>query len=409
MRITRNKSSLFTRRARRGRGCLPLLVLISVAVAVVALGRNWIGQWLNLNRLQNTEISLQSAQSAFDSGDLSTAIDYASQLIERNPSDEVALRLLIRTLIYQSYTEYNRVADRERALAFSRDGISRFPGSLDMQAMRAYALQVIGRPEEANRMALRIIDRSPEHVLARIVLSLSYGSQGIFEAALREGNVAVELATQYSQFQMESYRTRAFAYANVTQYESAILDIDRAITLNRKLIPLHFERASYAIQLGDTDQATVSYFQIMAFDDANVKVRLRMCELSSSLQELDSAIRYCGEVTQNAPEWADGWYQLGREFFLKGDFVNALASFNQCSTLQVQQQTPITERELECWYLQGQSAEILGNCDALLRIYHEFLEMADRGNLPQTWTYPPEGPPICADVPPTVTAIYTSP
>jgi tetratricopeptide (TPR) repeat protein len=323
--------------------------------------------------------------------------------------DEEAMQLLIRMLIYQSYAEYNRLSDLNQALDLSREGIARFPNSFDMQAVRAYALQVIGRPDEANRIALRIIDRSPEHVLARVVLSLSYGSQGIFEAALREGNVAVELADQHGRFQMESYRTRAFAHANLAQYDEAIADIDHAITLNRKLIPLHFERASYAIQLGDIDQATVSYFHIMAFDEDNIKARFRMCELSGSLQDVDLAMRYCGEVTTYAPDWADGWYQLGREFFLQGDFVNALASFNQCSTLQVQQQVPIAERQLECWYLQGQSAEILGNCQALMATYREFLDMVARGNLPQTWSYPPEGPSICAGLPPTVTAVYTLP
>jgi len=390
-------------------GCLPLLVLLSVAVAVVAFGRNWIGNWLNLNRPQNTEMSFQTAQSAFDAGDVVTAIQYASHVHNNNPSDEQTTLLLIRALIYQSYTEYNRLDDRERALALSREGMTKFPRSDDMQAMRAYALQVGGRYEEANRMALRIISRSPEHIMARIVLSLSYGSQGIFEAALREANVAVQLSEQYGRYQMESYRTRAFAHANLTQYKNAILDIDRAIAFNRKLIPLHFERALYATQIGNTDMATVSYFQIMAFDENNIKVRLRMCELSSNLQEWDTSIRYCGEVTQLAPEWSEGWYQLGHELFFKGDFVNALASFNRCTTLQVEQGIPIPERELDCWYLQGQSAEILGDCPALLATYHEFLDMIERGNLPQTWVYPPEGPPACADIPPTVTAIYTSP
>ncbi len=409
MRITRNKSDLFTRRSRRGHGCFPVFVLLGVAVAVVALGRNWIGEWLNLNRLQNTEISIAAVQSAFDAGDLQTAINYASQLHVDNAYDEQTIILLIRTLIYQSYTDYNYSSDLDRALVLSREGISKHPRSLDMQAIRAYALQVSGRSDEANRMALRIINRSPEHIMARIVLSLSYGSQGIFEAALREADVAVSLSDQYGRYIMESYRTRAFAYANLTQYTNAILDVDHAMKFNRKLIPLHFERALYAIQLGNTDLATVSYFQIMAFDEGNIKVRLRLCELSSQLQEWDASIRYCGEVTQRAPEWADGWYQLGREFFFKGDFVNAMASFNKCSTLQVNQQIPIVDRQLECWYLQGQSAEILGQCEALMTTYHEFLDMVDRGNLPQTWTYPPGGPPICSEIPPTVTAIYTSP
>lgn len=409
MRISRNKSPLFTRRPNRGGGCLPFVVLIGVAVTVIALGRNWIGQWINLYHPQHTAINLQTTQNAFDNGDLKTTLEYASQLYESNSSDEQVIQVLVRTLIYNSYSEYNNGSNRDKALDISGKGLVSHPRSLDMQATRAYALQAVGRSEEASRIALRIINRSPEHILARIVLSLSYGSQGLFEAALREANVAVELANQYGQFQMESYRILAIAHSDLAQYTEAITQVDHAINFNRKLIPLHFERALYAVQIGNTDQATVSYFQIMAFDEDNIKVRFRLCQLSSSLQERDAALRYCGEVTKAAPDWSDGWYQLGREFFFNGDFTNAQASFNQCTTLQINQDIPIPERRFECWYLQGQSAEMLGDCTALLTTYHQFLDMSARADLPQTWTYPPEGPPACADIPPTITAIYTSP
>ena len=409
MQISRNKKRLFSRRSRRASGCLPLFVLISVAVTVVALGRNWIGQWISFNQSRNLQVNFRTANSAFENGDLTASIEYASQLLEENPANEKAILLLVRALIYRSYSEYNTASDRQQALELSGQGLVSFPNSLDMQAVRAYALQANGRADEAGRIALRVIERYPEHIMARIVLSLSYGSRGIFEASLREAKVAVELSEQYRQYQMESYRVLAIAHSDLGEYESAIINISRAIEFNRRLIPLHFERALYANQIGNTDQATVSYFQILAFDETNVKVRFRLCELSSNLQERNTAIRYCGEVTQFAPRWSDGWYQLGREFFLNGDFVNAQASFNQCTTLQVSQDVPIPNRRFECWYLQGQSAEIRGDCYALLTTYHEFLEMADVADIPQTWTYPPEGPPICADIPPTVTAIYTLP
>lgn len=171
MRISRNQSHQFTRRSRRGRGCLPFLILVGVAVTVIAMGRNWIGQWINLNHPQNTQINLQSAQSAFNNGDLATSIDYASQLLAETPTHEQAIHLLVRSLIYQSYSEYGGVESQQQALDISRQGLASHPRSLDMQAIRAYALQANDQSDEAGRMALRIIDRSPEHIMARIVLS----------------------------------------------------------------------------------------------------------------------------------------------------------------------------------------------------------------------------------------------
>jgi hypothetical protein len=45
--------------------------------------------------------------------------------------------------------------------------------------------------------------------------------------------------------------------------------------------------------------------------------------------------------------------------------------------------------------MQGQAAENNGDCPALLATYNEFLEMTAYVDIPQTWIYPPEGPPGC--------------
>jgi len=115
------------------------------------------------------------------------------------------------------------------------------------------------------------------------------------------------------------------------------------------------------------------------------------------LRESETALQYCNAVTRAAPGWVDGWYHLGREHYLRGDFTQAQSTLNRCTTLSIAQGIPITERNLDCWYLQGQSAEVRGDCDGLLKVYEEFTEMVAEADLPQTWTYPPEGPSICLE------------
>ncbi|MBC8170609.1 MAG: hypothetical protein H7X77_03020, partial [Anaerolineae bacterium] len=171
--------------------------------------------------------------------------------------------------------------------------------------------------------------------------------------------------------------------------------IEQAIALNPHLPVLYFEKALYALQTGDTSAATEAYFEIMATDADNIKARLRMCELSSMMREREIALDYCTEVTELAPTWVDGWHKLGREYFLQGNFAAAQQNLNNCSSLQVMQNVGVSERRFECWYLQGQAAEILGDCPALLATYNEFRAMTAEYPSPQTWVYPPEGPPGC--------------
>ncbi len=396
MKVKRNSYRLFSRRPQRRSGCASLLVLLLVTMAVVVLGRHWIGLRLNQNRNLGPAVSLPDAFAAFNKGDLKSAVEFAHQLLERDGADVAVYELLVRALIYRSYSDVRREDDRAKALEASREAIRRLPRDLDMQALHGYALQATGSAEEAGRIALRIVEREPDHILARIVLSLSYGARGIAQAALREAETGLEFALKQRRYELESHRAMALAYGDMGNYRAALAELDKAVAYNGKLIPLHFEKALFALQVGDVDQATVSYFTIMAMSADNVKARTRLCELSERLQERDAALRYCQEVTALAPLWDDGWYALGRLRFLDGDYEQAKSAFGRCSRLQVEGGVAIQDRQLDCWYLQGQSAEIIGDCDSLTLIYREFQDMAREAGLPQTWSYPPDGPPICA-------------
>lgn len=396
MKATRSSARYFVRPLRRFRGCAPLFVLVLVATAVVVSGRHWIEQRLNPNRSTHSAADLPAAFAAFEDGDLGKAADYAAQVLERDGPDIAAYELLVRALIYRSYSEIDRASDRESALRISREAVVQLPRSQDLQALLGYALQANGYADEAGRIALRIAERLPKHVLARIVLSLSYGSRGIPGAALREAEIGLDLARETGRFEWEAHRAVALAYSALGNYREATAHIEQAIGYSGKLIPLHFEAALFALQVSDIDRATVSYYRVMALDDGNAKVRLRLCELSDRLLERDSALRYCREVTELAPAWSEGWYKLGRLLFLGGDYANAQSALSQCSRLQVETEVDVKARRLECWYLQGQSAEIRGDCAGLMTVYREFLDMVERAQLPQTWSYPPGGPTICA-------------
>jgi tetratricopeptide (TPR) repeat protein len=369
-----------------------LLVLLGIVVGTVAVTWSW------LERRQQfadpPDDLLAAAQNAFDRGDLELAITFARQYLSLHTAHPPAVRLLARALIYRSYSEYNRGVDRESALQLTTEALADSPGDLELLAVHAFALQAAQQPASAAEAARRVLDQSPNHTLARTALALSYGGAGSYEIALRESLQAVQSASIADA--LDALRALAISYSDLGSYEEASRTVERAMTFNDKLISLYFERALYALQLGDADAATVAYFQVLVYDPDNVKARLRLCELSSMLREHTAALDYCGEVTQLAPSWADGWYQLGREHFLQGEFANAQQNLHRCSSLQVMQGVPVPERRFECWYLQGQAAQILGDCEALIATYNEFRAMAATAEIQQTWTYPPEGPPGCA-------------
>ncbi|MEP6988222.1 MAG: tetratricopeptide repeat protein [Chloroflexota bacterium] len=393
MHIHRDQSRLSFRRHRRRRSNgYSMMVVLGILVGIIVVSWNWIGQRLTFGSAPTNDDALGLAQAAFAKGNLDDAVRYAQQAIAQDANNSDAMIVLARSLIYRSYSDYDRAIDRDSALELTTEALSRSPNDSKLMAIQAYALQASGKVADSAKMAEDALHLDPNNGLARVAMALAYGGAGSFEIALRES----QQVAQNNDWKLEGQRAMAISYGDLGDYKSAIESVERAINLNRYLIPLYFERALYAMQIGDADSATAAYFQVLTYQPDNVKARLRLCELSSLLRERDAAVKYCQEVTDRAPSFADGWYQLGMEYFLQGNFKAAQDSLHRCSSLQVMQNVPPGQRKFECWYVQGQAAEILGDCPNLLATYNEFRAMAKDATVQQTWTYPPEGPPSCS-------------
>ncbi|HVU10121.1 MAG TPA: hypothetical protein VHD90_02540 [Phototrophicaceae bacterium] len=401
MRLERSRSRLsFRRRRRRSGGCFTILISIGLVSVVGVMVWFWINRFTAPAPTGGSVNLMASAQNAFARGDLNGAISLTNQILSDEPDNTDALRLLARSLIYRSYSEYDRASDQQTALDATTAAYQREPTNLDVLAIHAFALQADDDANAAADVAQKVLAKNPNYGLAHTALALAYGEAGAHDAALRESQRAVQTSTDDTR--IDALRALAITDSDAGSYSDAINIVNQAIALNGNLLTLYFERAQYDQLLGDTDSATVAYFDVLTRDDSNVKARLRLCELSSLLRERDQAIQYCQAVTQRAPSWSEGWYQLGMEYFLEGDFKNAQDDLHRCSTLQVLQNVPVADRRFECWYIQGQAAQIRGDCVDLLATYNEFLSMNLDDQIKQRWTFPPEGPPGCPLAQPTL-------
>lgn len=352
--------------------------------------------WSSWQQPAIADATLVDVQAAYAVGDLLRTAAYAQQVYGQDNDQTLALELWVRSLIYASYAELNQETNRAEALALTSHAIERNPYDMRLLGLHAFALQANDQALDAQRVALRVIRHDEDNITARLALALAYAKQGIFEAALRDGLRAIDIAEQSAPtWRADAYRVVAIAHRDLGQYADALIAIDRALEYHRYLLAYHFERALYAQQLGDFDMATASYYHVIAFDEENMKARYRLCEMSSHLGEHAAAIDACSHVTQGLPGWAEGWYRLGREYYLNGDWAAAQDALHHCSSLQVAQGVPIDERRFECWYLQGQAAEVLRDCDHLLPLYAEYQAMSRAANLSQTWVYPDDMPLVC--------------
>lgn len=394
MRIERSRTRLSFRRPspRRRGGCLSLVVSVGLIAGVAAVGWLWFNRLWGGGSASAPPDVMRSAYNAFERGDLTGALSLSTQRLNAAPTDPEALILAVRALIYRSYSEYNRAFDRQTAIQLATEHYQAAPTDPHALAAYAFAVSSEGNAAGAAEAARLALERIPNHALALTALALAHSSAGSHETALRESLAA---SANSSPFLVDALRAQAISQRDLGDYAAALRTVARAIEIAPKLIPLYFEQAQYALLLGDGDAATVAYFQVFVTDPENVKARLRLCELSSLMRERDMAVRYCGEVVERAPSWYEGWYRLGMEYFYQGAFEDAQRSLRRCSSLQVMQNISPADLRFECWYIQGQAAEIRGDCTSLVAIYNEFRTLAADPQVQQRWTYPPEGPPGC--------------
>ncbi len=382
----------YGRRPRRmRRRSIPFAILQGVIAGMLVWTLGWVGSVLTPAPNRPAGGELDAARRAFDAGNLDESIAAAERALADIPEWPPAALQMVRALVYRSYVDYDGAPDRRRALEVSKAVLEANPDDADALAARAFALHADGQSLAAYRLAERALRRDARHTFARLTLGLAYAGVGSFERGLTE----LRQAVRAGDYPMDALRALAVVQSDSGRYRDAAAGIDQAIGYNRALIPLHFERALYALQVGDSGAASTAYLRVLALDSDNVKARLRICELNSMLRQRDSALRYCLEVVELAPDWSDGWHALGREYFLDGDFREAQGALNRCSTLEVMQGIPPSGRTFECWYLQGQAAELNGDCAGLVATYNEFRAMSAVGAFTETWTYPPEGPAAC--------------
>jgi len=398
MRVERRSAGLSIRRRRRT-GCVSYMLILSVMAGAAVF--TWL--WLNRDRgsvLQSADERLNEAAAAFSRGELGRAIAlsqmaFNSGLAASPERYRYAAQLVTRALIFESYSDYDRASLRESALRTARTAHQRMPRDADLTAVYAYALAVSGYAGDAADAAQSVLETQPDHALARVALALAYSRIGRHDLALQQSVQAVQQAA--GDVRLEALRAFGIASSNMGDDAAAARALDEAIRMNPGLVSLYFERALYALQVGDADAATVAYYQVLTLQPNNAKGHLRLCELSTSLREHEASVRNCTAVTALAPTWADGWLALGREYFLNGNFEEAQRSFHECASLQIRQNVPIGDRHFECWYLQGQAAQLNGDCAGLVTTYLEFRQMAADEAVSERWVYPPDGPPGCTE------------
>ena len=379
MHVRRDRSHLhFGKRARRR---TPLwialwLVIMALVIAIVVRFDNaqeWVlAQLGNAPTATPDAVTLAArAERAYLSGDLATAIDWYAQAAQIEPHHSGIAFEYGRMLLYQSYGGRSYASRASDALVLAEKLVEAAPDDAHAQALLCWALVETGRTQEAISAGLHAIELAPDFAEAHAYLSLAYQQAQRPDFMLREAERAVESNPQ----SVDARRALALALQTRGAIDAAIAQYERVIQLHPRLDALYFELAvSYKAQQ-NYEAAIAAYDRVLALDQSNVKAYTRLCDTQYAVGEWSRAQEACEQAIMLDPSYIDAYQQLGKIQYKRRNFEGAVESFDTCAALEDSQGSPLSERDVECYYIRALALAYLGDCATAWSLFSDALVM----------------------------------
>lgn len=174
--------------------------------------------------------------------------------------------------------------------------------------------------------------------MSRAESARSYRERGHDWAAKGDWERAISDYTFALNFEPSApnHYNRALAYYHKANFTLALADLDRALTLDPRLIKAWIQRGLTRTQTGDVAGASRDLSQAITLDPKNAfawhnrgSIRRLSGDLAGALSDYEQAIRYDGNL-------AAVWHNRGEARQEQGDLKGALSDFNQALKLDSQ-------------------------------------------------------------------------
>ncbi len=294
------------------------------------------------------------AYDAYLAGDLLTAETLFAQAVSMQPDNIDYLYEYGRLLMLNNKPD--------QVLAAAEQAIAGHPEDPRGYALKCYALDFLGRAEEAIPVGLMALDLDPSFAPAYAFLSGAYNTLGRWRQAQEMGGRAVELDPN----NIEARRAFAFSLNWIGRYDLAAQQLEEAIAVHPNLDFLYFELAGAYTGLKNEPAKIAIYEHVLEMNPENNKAMVRMCETYFGLRIDNLAQYWCEQALERDPNDARAWKQVGMIYYTRRNYESSIDAFNTCVDLS-------GSTYIECWYLRGLAHYRLDQCDQAVPILQEGL------------------------------------
>jgi tetratricopeptide (TPR) repeat protein len=234
------------------------------------------------------------------------AVEQATAILEVTPGQPEALRLLGKGL--------RKLGLAEKAAKADLAAIQSTLRSPDIQSARAAIMK--NDLAAAERILRTSLSRSPDDVVATMMLAEIASTLGIYHEAERLLKQATSVAPDYPDAKV----SLALTFFSQGRLDDALATLDRVIADNPKLIVAAATKADILAQTGSYDAAAETYGRLLATIGDNPEVWLWYGHLLKTMGRQSESVAAYRRATALDPELAEAWWSLAE---LKANKVEA--------------------------------------------------------------------------------------
>ncbi len=126
----------------------------------------------------------------------------------------------------------------------------------------------------------------------------------------------------------EIYIQRANIYSKKDNHEAAVALLQEALQLTEDSFDIHSLLGMEYLFMDDFKLAKESFMKCVSFDEQDYSSLYNVIYCFEFLEDFDGAIRYLNEYLERHPYCEVAWHQLGKQYFTKKMYPEALASYD---------------------------------------------------------------------------------
>jgi len=126
----------------------------------------------------------------------------------------------------------------------------------------------------------------------------------------------------------EIFIQRANIYSKKDNHEAAVALLNKALNLSENSFDIYSLLGMEYLFMDDFKLAKESFMRCVDFDEQDYSSLYNVIYCFEFLEDYDGAIHYLNDYLERNPYCEVAWHQLGRQYFILKDYMNALRAFD---------------------------------------------------------------------------------